>query len=198
MILKWIFWVQTVFELQNGLLLNAATKSSEGLELTPQEMTKKNFFFLKVNPKEMCSTTPVFCCVHSTPAINSDQQMVSKWHWFCKKTLHEGIWLKQANRQGKKNNRAFHTDKESPVQGEGKDGGEGSHGLKHIWQDEWKLFFWMKNTEEGRRMLREYFLRSLSRVDKSVSAKRLLESMTVPKWDVLVYFNTAPTITVCV
>lgn len=95
------FLVQTVFELQNGLLLNAARKSSDGSELTPQEMTKKSFFF-KVNPKKMCSTTPVFCCVHSTPAINSDQQMVSKWHWFCKKTLHEGIWLKQANRQGKK------------------------------------------------------------------------------------------------
>lgn len=39
----------------------------------------------------MCSTTPVFCCIHSTSAINSVQQMVSKWHWFCKKTLHEGI-----------------------------------------------------------------------------------------------------------
>lgn len=40
----------------------------------------------KCSFEEMCSTTPGICCFHSTSAINSVQQMVSKWHWFCKKT----------------------------------------------------------------------------------------------------------------
>lgn len=99
----------------------------------------------------MCSTTPVFCCVHSTPAINSDQQMVSKLHWFCKKTLCEGIWLKQANIQGKKQNSP--NKQGESCAGEGK---EVHMDYNRSDRTNGTCPISMKNRRESWRMLKEY------------------------------------------
>lgn len=101
----------------------------------------------------MCSTTPVFCCVHSTAAINSVQQMVSKWHWFCKKTLRESIWLKQANRQGKRE-QFIQTRR---VQCRGGEGGHMGNNRSDRTNGTCGFFFsWKTEEVEGKRMLKEY------------------------------------------